>query len=206
MASNNYIYKMSNAGGMSTITRYTDMLAGNTTWNPWEPAGAYESIATTTVGSTATASITFSGIPSTYTHLQIRYIAKNSVTGDSFSMRFNADTASNYARHELSGFGSSANAYASTSQTSMIIGFENYGTGSDFGAGIIDILDYTSTSKNKTVRSLTGYDANGSGGVGLISGLWFKTPEAITSITLNQGNSGNFKEYSSFALYGIRGN
>ena len=196
---------MSNAGGFKSLTRYYDMLAGNTVWNPWSPAGAYESIATTTVG-TAVSSVTFSGIPATYTHLQIRYIAKNSVTGDSFSMRFNSDTASNYARHELSGFGSTANAYASTSQTSMIIGFEGYGAGSDFGVGIIDILDYTSTSKNKAVRSLTGYDANGGGGVGLVSGLWYKTPEAITSITLNQGNSGNFKEFSQFALYGVKGN
>lgn len=167
--------------------------------------GDYESIATTTVGAGGVSSVTFSSIAGTYTHLQIRFLAKNSVTGDSFSMRFNGDTAANYARHELSGFGSSANAYASTSQTSMVIGFEGYATGSDFGVGVIDILDYTSTNKNKTVRSLTGYDANGGGGVGLISGLWFKTPEAITSITLNQGNSGNFQQYSSFALYGIKG-
>lgn len=67
-----YIYKMSNAGGMSTVTRYTDMLAGNSFWNPWSPSTDYDSIATTTVGAGGAASITFSSIPSTYQHLQIR--------------------------------------------------------------------------------------------------------------------------------------
>jgi hypothetical protein len=205
MASNNYIYKMSNAGGMSTITRYTDMLAGNTTWNPFTPAGAYESIATIT--SPAATSITFSSIPSTYTHLQIRGIANNGESSgyNNQSMRFNGDTAANYAVHYLAGNGTSASASAQTSGTSINDVFRIPPTGSTFGAFVIDILDYTSTTKTKTVRSLNGGDSNGSGWMGLHSGLWYKTPEAITSITLIS-SVGNFGTNSQFALYGIRGN
>ena len=72
MPSNNYIYKMSNAGGMSTVTRYTDMLAGNAVWNPWEPQGAYDALSTVTVPAGGVATITFAGIPNTYKHRQLR--------------------------------------------------------------------------------------------------------------------------------------
>jgi hypothetical protein len=173
--------------------------------NLWQPEGAYDSLATVTL-SAATSSITFAGIPSTYKHLQIRAIARNTVVGDQLHIRLNSDSTANYTRHELSGFGASANAYASTGLTQITgIGFESYSsvTASTFGATIIDILDYTNTNKNKTVRSLTGYDYNGGGGVGIVSGLWINT-SAITSIVLNQGNSGNFDIYSSFALYGVK--
>jgi hypothetical protein len=68
----------------------------------------------------------------------------------------------------------------------------------------MDILDYTSTNKNKTVRSLGGFDRNGGGIITLSSSLWFKTPEAITSIRLKPQSS-SWTQYSSFALYGIKG-
>jgi hypothetical protein len=75
-----------------------------------------------------------------------------------------------------------------------------------FGGGVVDILDYASTSKNKTIRTLSGADINGAGGdLRLSSGLWFATPAAITSITLYaNGGSSDFAQYSSFALYGIK--
>ena len=71
-----------------------------------------------------------------------------------------------------------------------------------FGTGIIDILDYADTSKYKTVRTLFGYDANGSGYIAFSSNLWQST-SAITSITMTPVNG--IAEYSSFALYGIKG-
>jgi len=205
VASENHIFKLSNAGGFKALTRYPDMLAGNAVWNPWEPQGAFDALATVTL-STAAASVTFAGIPTGYKHLQIRALARNSVVGDSFGIQFNSDATASYTRHELSGFGSTANAYASTGLTQITaIGFEGYSsvTANTFGSSVIDILDYTNITKNKTVRSLTGYDYNGGGGVGLVSGLWINTG-AITSIVLNQGNSGNFVANSTFALFGVK--
>jgi hypothetical protein len=126
---------------------------------------------------------------------------------DSLSIQFNSDTGSNYARHYLYGDGSSPYAGASTSQTSANIGAQGAAlSGSNvFGVGVIDILDYTSTNKYKTVRCLSGDDRNGSGDIQLSSGLWMST-SAISSITLlAQTGSANFAQYSSFALYGIKG-
>ena len=207
MASNNYIYKMSNAGGMATVTRYTDMLAGNTTWNPWEPQGAYDSLSTVTVGATAVSSITFAGIPNTYKHLQIRGILRNtsSNTGDdSVLLTVNSDTGANYATHRLTGNGSAAGAQSYTSGTAIVPYFNaNGNSGANiFGAYVWDFLDYANTSKNKTVRLLGGVDFNGSGTVGLISGAWFNTA-AINSLTFTSG-SANFAQYSQFTLYGVR--
>jgi hypothetical protein len=164
---------------------------------------AYESIATTTVGAGGSSSVSFSSIPSTYKHLQIRVIAQNSVSGDyDWSIRFNSDTASNYSKHQLFGDGTSAYATGTASTAQIPGGFMR---NANWGNGVVDILDYANTSKNKTVRLLTGSDGNGDGIVGLRSGYWNST-SAVSSIQIipTSGGSG-FAQYSSFALYGIKG-
>jgi hypothetical protein len=167
---------------------------------------SYESIATTTLGS-ATASVTFSSIPATYTHLQIRYFAQSS-SGGYGKVTLNGDnTGANYYAHALEGKGASvaASSYPGSSYSSMLIAVNGFtSTANIFNGGIVDILDYTSTNKNKTVRTLQGFDANGSGFIELLSGSWSATPAAVTSVTFAL-SSGNFNQYSSFALYGIKG-
>ena len=163
---------------------------------------SYESIATVTVGSGGSSSISFSSIPSTFKHLQIRSINLSSSTDNNILMTFNSDTASNYSRHYMYGDGSSVGASATTSTTALVP--MTMGNSSNPMVFICDVLDYQSTSKNKTIRSLGGTDRNGSGYVTFYSGLWFKTPEAISTITLTTA-AGNFNQYSSFALYGIKG-
>jgi len=171
-------------------------------------ANSYESIATVTVGSGGSSTVSFTSIPSTYQHLQIRGIGRNTYldTFTSFTINFNSDTGSNYAWHYLYGDGSTALAGAATTQTVMReINFAsgNLTTGV-FSGFVIDALDYANTNKNKTIRILGGGDANGSGAVNLSSGVWLNT-SAVTTITLTPSNSGNFAQYSSFALYGIKG-
>jgi hypothetical protein len=169
---------------------------------------SYESISTVTVGSGGAATITFSSIPSTYKHLQIRWLARDNFASDAsdLNMRFNSDSGANYVWHQLVGDGSTAAAYASTSQTSMRAGFVAGSTAGAniFAATVLDLLDYANTSKNKTVRNLGGFDKNGSGSVGLQSGLWMSTA-AITQIDLTPRVGTSFSQYSSFALYGIKG-
>jgi hypothetical protein len=171
---------------------------------------SYESIQTVDVGAGGSASITFSSIPSTYKHLQIRCIMKKAGTGnDSFSLlTLNSDTGNNYATHYLLGTGAVALAGANAPSISSIYAGVTWGTGSSFSsstfsAAVIDILDYTNTNKNTTVRTLTGTDGNGAGQVDLNSGVWLNTA-AVTTINI-AGNGGNFNEYSHFALYGIKG-
>lgn len=175
-----------------------------------EVAGtAFESIASTT-GSGNPTSITFSSIPGTYQHLQLRYMAsRNSSTSVlNVFIRFNSDTGSNYSRHYLKGNGSTVSASGAATQTRGYIGDAlGASTLSDtFGVGIIDIHDYASTSKYKTVRALSGWDVNGAtpnGEINLSSSLWQST-SAITSIELNFVGDA-ITSGSRFALYGIKG-
>jgi hypothetical protein len=164
---------------------------------------SYESISTVTVGAGGQASITFSSIPSTYKHLQLRILGSDDGAGSEYgNMTFNGDTAANYASHQLYGDGSSAAANAFPNNNQIYLHRISGSIANTFGAIIVDILDYASTTKNKTVRELGGYDANGSGRISFSSGVWMNT-NAITSITATTGGS-KWLQYTSFALYGIK--
>ena len=174
------------------------------------PSGAYDSIATHTVGSGGQASIEFTSIPSTYKHLQIRLLARSTDAAGTVNVttQLNSDTGSNYAWHRIFGNGTSAGAGGASTQSNIIIGQISGSTAASgvFGVATIDLLDYKETTKYKTLRSLFGFDDNNGGAgavVQLFSGLWQST-SATTTITLSAG--GGFAQYSSFALYGIKGN
>jgi hypothetical protein len=196
---------MSNAGGMSTVTRYTDMLAGNTTWNPWQPDGAYDALATVTVPAGGLASVTFAAIPNTYKHLQLRYTARDTfaATWDVAYLTFNG-ASSGYSWHELIGNGSTTPVAAGSSQSFIRLGRVTYAssTANVFAGGILDVLDYANTSKNKTTRLLAGADLNGDGFVLLDSGLYQST-SAITSMTITAAGTA-FAQNSQFSLYGVK--
>lgn len=162
-------------------------------------ATSYESIATTTVGSGGTSSITFSSIPQTYTHLQLRLYTIVGSGGSGAYTYLNGDTTqSNYKEHVLYANGSavSAGSYSNSYMPQF-----NGGSSSP-GAFVMDILDYTNTNKNTTLRGLGGYDANGSGYVSFESLLWMNTA-AVTSIQLSPVGT-TWSEYAKIALYGIK--
>jgi hypothetical protein len=164
-------------------------------------------IATTTVGVTEPSFIEFTSIPSTYTHLQIRAIARSSEAGTGFAdmfMQFNSDTASNYSVHFLAGNGASTSSGGATYSSINSRANRNGSLASVFTPSLIDILDYANTNKYKTARIIQGADFNGSGEATLRSGNWRST-SAVTSIKFTLEASANFKQYSSFALYGIKG-
>jgi hypothetical protein len=76
-------------------------------------------------------------------------------------------------------------------------------TASAFGAGVIDILDAYSTTKNKTMRTLNGL-SGGEVNIRVGSGLWRNT-NAITSVTIFDADSTNLVTGSRFSIYGIKG-
>ena len=168
-------------------------------------AGDFEAIASTTVGSGGASNVEFATISSDFQHLQIRGLVRNTgSTQRSVSIRFNNDTASNYAFHLLYGNGSSAGAENGVSQTGMQAISQVFSTAGAniFSAFVIDILDYASTSKATTIRSFGSRDENGAGLVSLYSGLWTST-SAVSEIDLYP-LANNFAEFSTFALYGIK--
>ena len=198
MANNNQIYKMSNAGGFKSLNRYYDMLAGNAVWNPWEPQGAFDALATVTVPSGGAASIEFVGIPTGYKHLQIRGFAKT--TGALwFATTINGDTSTGYASHALYANGATVSAFG-TATGSATYGYTGLIEADGQSAIIMDVLDYADTTKNKTVRVLWGNDRNGAGNIGLNSFFRPAQTGAVSSIKI----TAPFTQYTQFALFGVK--
>ena len=181
--------------------------------------GSYESIASITP-TAGTINILFSSIPSTYKHLQLRCIVRGNWSGGAgpytspAEITFNSDTGANYASHRLTGDGSTASASGNSSVNAITRNpiVYPYGTSINsniFAAAIIDITDYASTTKYKTIRSFNGSEFNQASNeqqINLASGLWQST-SAITSINIevNGGALAGVSTGSTFALYGIKG-
>ena len=173
------------------------------------PAAAFDLLQTTLI-STNTASVVFDNLGTLaagYRHLQIRYTARSDGSGsNTISIRSNNRSAGNYATHHLRGNGSAVQASASTfaGQIDMAFAMTTNTSGTDrFGAGIIDILDFSSSSKNFVLRSLNGVvDTSVGNFINLRSGL-SPFAEALTRIDLI--SNGNFVAGSRFSIYGIRG-
>jgi hypothetical protein len=173
---------------------------------------SYESIQTVTVGAGGSSAASFTSIPSTYKHLQIRCLVKSTSAGNdawalSLQGYLNADTTvSNYAYHRIYGDGSTVVAGGAADAIGQLGFIPSAGLTNVFAPSIIDILDYTNTNKFTTFRAINGSDSNNVGGgyVGFQSQLW-KNTAAVNAIEFRAGASGTFAQYSSFALYGIKG-
>ena len=154
----------------------------------------FELIETQTVGAGGAASITFNSIPGTYKHLQIRSIQDLSTSGD---LQITMTGATFAKRHYIIG-----NAATATIGNDSSNSWLSLPLGSSFGAAIVDIVDYTNTSKNKTLRSFTGFETNSSGQTALLSGLYTSTA-VITAITIT-ASTGTIDQHSTFSLYGVK--
>jgi hypothetical protein len=188
------------------------VIASSIAKNTFTPTGSYDALASYTVPSGGASSITFAGLPTggQYSHLQLRLIARTANSGadsDLIYYRFNSDSGSNYSWHYLQGnAGGSAISGAAANQTTIYTwsGSGNTSTAGLFGAEIIDILDYASPNKYKTIKNLGGVDNNGAGNINLTSGLWMNT-SPINSITITNYSGTNFSQFSQFSLYGVKG-
>ena len=178
--------------------------------NPFlfEAGADFESIATVTVGSGGASSIEFTSIGTDYQHLQIRGLLRTTEASASsnVSLEFNGNTtASNYTWHVLRGDGASTLGYGQTSDKVIgnIAATGANASASIFGAFVIDVLDYATSSKTRVARAFAGNDRNGSGAV-VLNSLLFNNTGAVTSVKLLPPGSSNFAEYSSLALYGLK--
>jgi hypothetical protein len=159
-------------------------------------------IASSGVLGSAAATITFSSIPQTFTHLQARIWGRgtynNAGSGLSVTCSFTGYSA--LYRHRLAGNGSSAVSQGYASSYGSIGSVPDVTiNASVFGANIFDFLDYTSTTKNKTLRYTGGFDTNGSGEVVLGSSL--ASGGAISNLEF--ATDGNFAAGTRIDLYGF---
>jgi hypothetical protein len=140
---------------------------------------------------------------SDYQHLQIRMVSQTLGGGDT-ALRFNGVTSSgSYKDHYLWGTGSAVQS-GTVFTDKIYVGpnAENSSIADAFGAFVIDILDPFETTKNKTVKTLSGRVSSGSI-VGLFSGVFLSTA-STTSLGVFQ-TSGNIAAESRVSLYGIKG-
>jgi hypothetical protein len=171
-------------------------------------AGAYDLLETTILDSDAS-SVEFTGLDAytDYKHLQIRAVARTdrASAGAILQLRFNADSGSNYARHSLTGDGSAVTSFgvANDSKTDLARVAAASSVADAFGSLVADILDFSSASKNTTLKSFNaGFGAPGS--LYLSSGGYFIT-DPITSLEIFDADANNIVSGSRFSLYGIRG-
>lgn len=172
---------------------------------------SYELISTSLPNGTV-GSVVFSSVPQTYKHLQIRYAVRNNEAFDAVRGFFlhlapgATDSAAGniYRSHMLLGNGSSVASSVAAADFRIVQEMvpTTGSTSNSFGVGIIDILDYASTSKNKTIRWSAGVNTSSSSKVALISGARYLT-DAVS--TLDMYSNGNFVNGSRISLYGIRG-
>ena len=198
------VVKLSTAG-LTNYAKYSSMLAGNAPF----VASAYDLLETTTLSSSAS-SVTFSSLDTLaagYAHLQIRSVTKgaaNNFGNSRIGITFNGDTTG-YSRHTLQGDGSSVVSQAAANSNRVDVSDataeSNASYAGVFGASIVDILDFSNTSKNTTVRSLSGSIMQNKA-VTLNSGAWLDLA-AVTSINLEAGN-GDFVAGCRFSIYGVK--
>jgi hypothetical protein len=178
------------------------------------PAGSYDALATYTVPAGGVSSVSFTGIPtdSTYSHLQIRYfIPSTPSAGDNIYMRLgngSIDTGSNYAWHNITGYGGGSIGGSTESNVNLLrLLYQNITEAAAFPVvGVTDILDYSSPSKRKVVRTFIGRDANSStsawSAISFMSGLWNNT-SPITTFNITYGG-GNLPQNTIVSVYGVK--
>jgi len=170
---------------------------------------AIEAIATTYLEADA-ASVTFSSIPQTYEHLQLRYTLALAATNNTYQRLWlgdgSADTGTTYSNHYMYGHDSTAAAAADTGGSNGIYLGQAPGAPDRAWTGptIVDIYDYVNTNKNTTVQILNwdGGTESNADYVNFISGLWDDTA-AVDTILINNRYGNNFLRSSEFTLYGL---
>tara|TARA_R110002126_G_scaffold27448_2_gene92149 strand:+ start:51 stop:647 length:597 start_codon:yes stop_codon:yes gene_type:complete len=196
------VVKLSTAGILD-YSKTSNFLSGNAPLS----LGSFDLLETTTLATSAS-SVTFSGLGaySDYKHLQLRIVGQtNNYPG--LSLRFNSDSGSNYALHRLLGNGSTVSSNNLTSWTEIRLvnslpDEKMAGTGI-FGAIVMDILDFGSSSKNTTIRALSGVQDTDYSSVQLHSGFWNNT-NAVTNINIFDSSGGSYVTGSRFSLYGVK--
>ena len=166
-------------------------------------ATTFVKIATVTVGSGGAATMTFSSIPSTYTDLCLVASLRSdkpSYGFSNYSLSINGSTSTFTTRY-IEGNGASATSGStSTGASGNINGPAS--TASTFSNTQFYFPNYTSSAnKSYSLDHVTEANAT-TAWMNLTAGLW-STTSAITSLTLTEGNSSVFAQYSTATLYGI---
>jgi hypothetical protein len=190
------ISRASDSSIQDGLPKYNDI------WDGFTATSAFDSLGSVLLTGTAS-SVTFSSIPATYTHLQLRSFVLSPNANSDIQVTFNGD-GSNYSQHYFygAGGGGATSSSGGANQPFFYLGF-NAGDSTYPAMSVTDILDYANTTKYKAARSIGGFDRNGTGGaLQITSGNW-RMLAAINTITIFP-NTGNFAANSLFSLFGVK--
>jgi hypothetical protein len=185
--------------------------------NTFTPTGSYDALATYTVPSGGVSSLEFNGLPTggQYQHLQIRYWLPSTPTaGDSIYLQLGngtIDGGGNYSFHGIYGYNGAnvVGAVYQLSSTRIETHYSANTTSIDAPfSGVVDVLDYASSSKYKTTQSLSGHQYVSTASTNYsqlwyVSGNW-RNLNPITTLKLVFGG-GNLPQYTKVAVYGLKG-
>jgi len=167
--------------------------------------GVFESIQSTALGSN-TSAVTFSSIPQTFTHLQLRWVT-GTTTGDYIYFKTNLGTGGKTSR--ISNYGNTWYNNFNYAQDAT------YGVELHFGgidntypaAGVIEIMDYSSTTKSKLAMSrlFRGFVTSQYTVNNLMIWECGTSTSAINSVTLQANPSYPLTTGTVVSLYGIKG-
>ena len=152
--------------------------------------------------------MSFSSIPSTYTDLKLVVSARTTEANwySNMLMNFNGSSAANYSFLRFIGIGSGTSTDGPfTSQTTIYAGEVDGSTATSntFGSTDIYMPNYAgSTYKSVSIDKVMENNSASNNILGFVAALWSNT-SAINSITLTPA-SGNFVQYSTATLYGIK--
>ena len=199
------VTKFSSGSSFKNLTKYDDFLAGNAAYDP-----AATWLIQRVAGNGSSNVITLSSIPQTYKSLQIRIFGKDTRNSTQYSVDgyITLNSVTTYGYHYLRGDGTNVTSTGGASNTVTIlpnaIATSSSGMTSIGSAVIVDIHDYTSTTRNKTIRAFGGINTNGLGayGVYLASGVSIDTA-AVASVTLQCDTA--WTTDTTIALYGMVG-
>lgn len=169
----------------------------------------FESIASSSIAGTPT-SVSFSSIPQTFKHLEVRIFGRTTATGaggiDCY-MQFNGLTTSIYNWIEGYGAGNATDGASaginSTTWNVMRNSLPRAGE-TGYGASIVRIMDYTDTSKNRNAYWICGYKGQSLyGNVSVVFGSTTSSA-AISSLTFTIEGGAAFTNDSHITLYGLK--
>lgn len=187
---------------LSETTLQTGFQKFNTLWDGRSAVSAIDGISGVILSSSAS-SITFSNIPQTYSHLQLRMRGTGTTNMGIFVVRFNGDTGGNYRTRILYGDATNVTSgYTSISPNGLNGTFE-YAYGTYHPTSVMDIYEYSSSTKYKTMRTIDGTDRNGTGDIEFGTGVW-KNQSAVTTITISPQYASGFAANSYFGLFGVK--
>jgi hypothetical protein len=168
-------------------------------------ATTYEAIATVTVGAGGASNIEFTSIPATFTDLVAKYSLRldsnpQSAVWCSIQITLNSSTSS-FTDRIVYGTGSATGSQSTSNRNLMWVNSSS-STANTFTSGEVYFPNYAG-SNNKSFSADATTENNGTDAfAGLNAMLWANT-SAITSIKIAPP-SGNFVQYSTATLYGIK--